>query len=433
MTKTKNKSLFYLIWAIIFSLSPMLVSFFDLIGLKFNSIMFMFFSFFVFVFLFLIRFVLNLKNDYNSTITGMKNTFSSIAKKPISILFVLCFVFVFISSFVNGFNSNTIIFLSYFIVVLCLFKLDRSKQNLIIHILIITTAICCIMGFIDPIGKIMPGFESFQINLSLQFYNPNHSAYVIATMLILSVGLLQKSKSLIFEVLYGLISLIYTIFLFMNGSFASITFAFVSLILMMIFFICRYKKFPIKTTVTIISMVVIGLLVEFVPNVNSVRTIGYNYFIELIEVVNHYFKTNIPIPKMWGATKEYLSSNSTSNLYTFVDRQNLIVISKETMSNNPKSILFGFGAGTYLDLTPHNIFVALMLDFGIVVPLCLYAIFALSIINFLRNKHSHSTYFILFALICFILCGFTGSLMAYSGIYLFIILGLCLKESISQD
>ncbi len=299
--------------------------------------------------------------------------------------------------------------------------------------LLISTTICCIMGFIDPFGEKMPGFLQSQMNLSLQFYNPNHSSYVMAMMLILSVGLLQRSKILILEVFYALISLIYSTFLFMNGTFASITFAFACLFLMMIFYIIRFKKFPIKTLLAFVFMIIVGFLVEFIPEIDRMRTIGYNYFIELIEVFNHYFNTNIPIPKMWGESKEYLSSNSTLNLYTFIDRQNLITNSKETLLNNPKNILFGFGAGTYLDFAPHSIFLALMLDFGIFVPTCLFIIFILCIIKFFRNKLCHNNYFLIFSLVCFILCGFTGSLVAHSGIYLFIILGLCLKQSSTRQ
>ena len=427
-----KKSLFYLIWAILFSISPLLVTLFNLIKIKINISFFIVVCFFVFIILYLCRFLIHLKNGYTNTASQLKSFFTSSMKKPIPILILLCFVFFIVSSLVNGLNVYTFVFCSYFVILLCFFKLDKSQQNLIIHILIITTTLCCIMGFISINNRYVPGFEYNILPLTLQFYNPNHSAYIMATMLILSVGLMQKSKILLFEVLYSASSLIYILFLFMNGSFSAITFAFVCLGLMFLFYVIKNKRFPIKICLSIILMIATCLLIEFIPNLNNYRTNPYNYLIEVIDAINHYFHTNLPTPKMWGASREYLKNNNTLNVFTFTERQELISSANSSLSANFKSILFGIGAGSYYDLAPHNMLMSLALEFGIFIPICILAIIILSFIKFFKNKSNHEMYFIFSSLLCFFLCGMTGSLVPYSGIYMFMLLGLCLRFLIND-
>ena len=424
MQKSKTSNKFYLIWAILFSVFPIIVSILDLISISLNIDILLLVCFFVFSISALCRLFLLLKKDYKNTTNSIKSFFPALIKSPVKIVIFICFLLVLISSFVNGVNSHTFIFCSYFIILLCFFKTTKDQHNLIINLLLISTTICCLMGFIDPTGEKLPGFNPKQMDLSLQFYNPNHSSYVMATMIILSIGMLQKSKALILEILYILMSFVYATFIFMNGSFAGIVIMFASIFIMIVFYIIRFKKFPLKMFISLVFIILISLLIEFVPNINDYRTTPYNYIIETIDAINHYFKTEIPIPKLWGATKEYLTKASTSDAYTFTERERLLTSSQEAMLDTPKTILFGYGAGAYSNFTPHNMFLSLALEFGIGVPICIFAVMILCFYKFIKNKACHSLYFVIFSVVCFVLCGLTGSLVSYSAIYLFILLGL---------
>lgn len=435
MQKAK-KNHFYLILTSIIILSPILVSFFVALDFKLNINILSTLYGIIFPVILLIRLFCSFLFNPEPTKKQSKQLFSSIFKNPILFLSLILIISFVLSSIINGFNLMTFSYLSFFFIVICFFKLNSNEKIFAINLLLLTTAVCCLRGFIDPHGFETPGFLSGQVALSLQFYNPNHSGYIMATMLMLSIGLFENSKSIIRHFFYSIISLIYIVFLFMNASFAPITFAFICIFLMLIYNWCKTNKFPIKTFLSFITMIIVCLLIEFIPNINSIRTSGYNYFIEVIDIINHYFHTNIPIPKLWGASTEYLSKNSTINAYTFTERQKLMNEATEVFANNSArssqnkavAFLFGFGAGTYLDYSPHNIFLSLALDYGWLVSISFGLLIVATIIKTFKMKKPTNTFYLPFALICFVLCGLTGSLVPYSAIYLFIVLGLNLNS-----
>lgn len=298
--------------------------------------------------------------------------------------------------------------------------------------MIVSTALCCLLGFIDPLGVKIAGFVPKQLPLSLQYYNPNHSGYVMSTMLILSAGLLYQSKTFLSGFFYFITCVVFTFFIFANGSFAPITFSIFCLLLMFVFCWIRYKNFPLKILIIFILMMTCCLLIEFVPHINSYRASSYNYIIEVIEVINHYLDVNIPIPKMWGASAEFLKNNDLLHAFTFVERQELFTNSQKAFVpsgnsfwENTKNILFGFGANAYSTFRPHNMFMSIALDFGYVVSICLFVIMLICFINFFKYKLTLKHFYIFFAVLNFVLCSLTGSLVVYSGIYLFMLLGLC--------
>ena len=274
------------------------------------------------------------------------------------------------------------------------------------------------MGFIDPFGKFMPGFDSLEYPLSTHFYNPNHSAYVIGTLLILTMCLLNFAKTKKENIFYGIIFAIYSFFMFLNGSFGPISAVFLAGALIIVYLWVINKKLPLKMAIIWLCLIPFAFLVELYPNINSIRTCDYNYFLELIAVFDNIFNTDLlsifNIDKIIGADGW--------------DRNELLLASLNSIKETPLGFILGQGAGHFYTTRPHNIYLATWLDFGLLSMLIFTSLCVILFVKFLKlKKEGKAVYQFPAATLGFLIMGFFGSTISYSFVYFIFVFAISYK------
>ena len=342
-------------------------------------------------------------------------------KFNIGIVFALLMLLVILlSSCINAsFNSVLVIYLSYFLIFYCVYMLDKKHRSILLDVLIVIMAICCIMGFIDPLNKFMPGFGNFY-GLSLQFSNPNYAAYIISALTIICFIKFNKLCTKL-KFYYLVCYLIFAVYLFMNGSFMPISALFLCEIIALIYVSVKNKKCQYKLLSLLLILIPICLLVDLIPNIKIIRTCPYNYFIECVAVFDNIFNTKLL---------------SIFNINTIAgadgwDRQNLLNQSLKAGFDSPKRFIFGGGAGTFYKFRPHNGFLSLMLDFGLFMPMLYLAMLVYIVVK--AFKANNKTFKLAFSLVIMSSCYLVGSIV-YTSYYVFVILlALCCSEMFKQN
>jgi hypothetical protein len=236
-------------------------------------------------------------------------------------------------------------------------------------------SISCFLGLIDPSARFVPGFDINAYPLSLQFFNPNYSAYTMALVSILNTWILCTTKKKTQRIISIIAFILLNIFLFMNGSFAPITFVLITLFLMIIFTWLKEKQCPIKLIICFACTICCSFVVDLFPNINNYRSCDYNYFLELIAVIDNYLGTdilqlfnisNIPGADGWG-------------------RDSLQKAAWSEILKDATTFLFGKGSGGNFQFIPHNTFLCLWLNYGIIANKRLWR-FAWSMIMLKRPK-----------------------------------------------
>ena len=311
-------------------------------------------------------------------------SFKSKIKNPIFYLVSGLIISIVISSFINGIYEYTFAYYSCFLIFNCIYNLEKYQTKIFTKLLLIIIAMSCVMGFIDPTNSFMPGFYENCFPLSLHFWNPNYSSYIVSICIIIVVFAIKSANKIQNYVFYILLFCIYALYLFMNGSFVAITLVFLTIILLIVFFWIKDKKFPIKFLMLLLAFIPFGFIVDLIPNINHYRTCDYNYFIECLAVVDNILGTKFlslsGIESVAGADgwnrSEYL----------------MLAFSKlNPAEGNLIHLLFGYGAGYFSQIRPHNSYIGLCLDYGIFTSLFYIAILIYFFIKYFKCKNKSDT------------------------------------------
>ena len=345
------------------------------------------------------------------SLKGGKFDFTKL-KNPFVIIVLAMALWIIISSVVNAvFNLNLIAYFTYFLIFICVYMLDSRWRKALLNTLMVVVAISCIMGFIDPYAKFMPGFNADSIYMSLHFGNPNYISHIVGALTILCFIQFDKAKTKLWNTFYCVIYLIYATHLFVNGSFAAITFLIAIEIVVQIILNVKTKKFRYKMLILSLVLVPICLLVELIPNIEIIRTCEYNYLLECVAVFDDIFGTNLlsvfGIDKIAGADGW--------------NRHELLKLSWDRATSSPKAFIFGGGAGLFYQYRPHQGLLSLMLDFGVVAPILFITFFTILIVRIVKTKVKLSKLKFLPSIICMLLCYLLGSILPNS-FYVFMIL-----------
>ncbi len=394
------------------ALMPMVVFLFDIVSIKFilpYQTVAWGILYFICLVIGLLRFCLK----------GGRLEFNKL-KNPYMLIVGLILAWIMISSLINqAFNVQLIIYLSYFLMFLCIYRLDKIWVKVVLNTLLVSVAISCVMGFIDPYAKFMPGFKYAELNMSLHFNNPNYAAYVVASLAIVCFVKFNSSQGKFWNTFYLVIYLIYATHLFMNGSFVPISILFMLEIIIQVILGIKAKHLQRKMLITTIVLIPICFLVDLIPNIEKIRTCQYNYFLEGIAVFDNIFKTNIL--SLFG-----INGIAGSNGW---DRQDLLITSLKALTSSSKMFIFGGGAGTFTIYTPHNGTLSLALDFGVVMPILFASLLVVLSINLIRQKFDLNNLYTIYPIISLLICYIFGSIMCNS-FYVFIIMLAVLFKNI---
>jgi len=422
--KKSKESVANFVFALYITLIPVLISIVGIFYCLSVDVFLIFFAISYFVFL-----AIKFKNALIKKQISKKSV-AEFFKKPLIISFCALFFIMILTSFINGFNVELLTYFSFLLIILCFYFVDKKQIKTALFVFIIVINVCCIMGYIDPQNLFMPGFNTGSYALSLQFLNPNYSAEVVATALAVACFLFLKMDNKNIKILLFFSFLNFAIFLFLNGSFMSISAVFLVLIISLIFFIKRNKKIAMWLGIFTISMVAISFLVDLIPFLyNNRATTTANYFVEVLGAFDSLFGTNIL--QLLGITNQHGIDISLIQGFDGWDRQELW---QNAISNISQSPIFGYGAGSFNTFRPHNVFLALSLDFGLFAGVCYVSIVACLLATFFKNKHKNLVqYAFLMAIVVNVVVGLLGSLNASAHLYSFMCIGLFLNKNVTND
>ncbi len=385
---------------------------------------------FVFLIVYAISFVVKAKN-----IKIMK-----VKEKLVITMIILtfvCLVCVLISGFVKHFAINNLQILLYVFLFISVLLLDKKQSKVFLIVLIANFALSCLLGIMDPNGYVIPGFSSNHVASALFFVHANYSQAIAALLIVIVYHMMIKEKNPILSFMYVLFFVIIGLHMFLNSSSAGISCVFVILVINIIVDWIRTKKFPLKVFLVFLSYVSFAFLIELYPNIYNLRTGHYNYFIEVVDVFDNIFGTNLTkswfnieyVPGSNGWERDKLLANSIATVWG-----NSSMSFGERLINN----LFGLGGGTLHTLRPHNMFVGGWVDFGLIFAISLYSLFIVGII-YIAKKAGKRIYEVLpyiYAMIAYLIATMFGSMLVYHFIYFVAIFALAfnkVKENITLE
>lgn len=349
---------------------------------------------------------------------GGKFDFKKI-KNPFIMISALMLLWIIISSVVNlSFNINLISYLTYFLIFICVFMLDKRWRKILLDLMLIVIAVSCLMGFIFMYTKAVPGLDNDHFYIALHFTNPNYASHIIAGLTLVCFVMFDSAENKRYATFYLIVYLIYATHLFVNGSFVAITTLIITEVLVQIFLSMKTKKFKFKMLILTTLLLPICLLVEILPNIETIRTCKYNYLLECVAVFDNVFNTNIL--DMFGI--ELIEGSDGWN------RSELLRISWNRATSSPKAFIFGGGAGLFYEYRPHHGLLSLMLDFGFVVPLLFTAFIVVMLVKIIKTKMPIVKLKFLPAIICFLACYISGSIVPNSFYVFMFILALTFKD-----
>lgn len=339
-------------------------------------------------------------------------------KLPIILAIALYGLIILSCMITDTFNVFLLYFIVYLFIFISIISLDEKYEGMIVNTLVVTITIISLLGILDPTQKFIPGFDTNSYPLSMLFYNPNYSGYLIGMLAILNVWLLATTEDKKQKVISIIAYIVFNINIFMNGSFAPITFMILSIFLMMLFLWIKEKKCPTKVLTLLLCIIPFIFLVDYIPNINDYRTCDYNYFLECIAVLDNLLGTKML--RMFGISK--ITGADGWN------RDELQAKAWAEIFSNVKTFLFGNGAGGNFEFTPHNSLICLWLNFGLLPTLIYYAINIYLIVRFFQLKKNTHLIGYICAIVGYLLMMFTGDLIEYSFCFHMIVLAIAFRK-----
>lgn len=409
----KIKDIINLLLAMFITLSPIITIVFNAINKEiYIHLLFQWFGYMYLIFLpYVILCICLQKGIWQRIVEKLK-------KLPIILALALYGWIIFSCIVTDTFNVFLLYFVIYICIFFCVIALDEKYEGLIVNTLICTMTASSLLGIIDPTGRFMPGFDIESYPLSLQFYNPNYSGYIMALVSILNTWIMCTTKDKKQIIISILAFVLLNIFLFMNGSFAPITFVFFTLFLMILYVWIKEKKCPVKLIIAFFAIIPMAFIVDAIPDINKYRTCDYNYFLECVAVVDNYLGTDM---LSWFGISDIIGSDGW-------DRVSLQDAAWAEILGSFKTFLFGNGSGGNFLIMPHNTFLCLWLNYGIVATFLYYAINLYLIVRFLQLKNNYHLVGYMGSVVGYLVMMFTGDLIEYSFCFHMILLAITFRK-----
>lgn len=395
-------------------LSPIITSLICLFGMKMDvsNVLIIFYCFFVF-----------LKIFYYSI------NFRFIKLRKLDILEILgisLLGMLVVTAIINKAINATFFFtLGYFLIFLTFIKIDKKYYKLLLYTFVLTIFVCSVMGVCDLHNKYMPGFVSNSYAMSLQFFNPNYSAYITIMAIVMTMYILFKYKTLWQQILFWIVYVFLNVALFINGCFSAETSLFVAELFLLLYLWIKNKKCPYL----ILIFMGISIAASFVW-IKGISTSNANYMFESLAVIDNNLGTNLLVnvsrffDKLFGTG--VITSVSGSDGW---DRADLKTETIKLIISNPKTFIFGNGAGANYDVRVHNVILQMWLEYGIISVLLYATIIVLLIVRLFKTKFSsHNVFLFALMLAVIVVCHYFGCLEQYSFSYYSCFLAVFVKD-----
>ena len=384
-------------------LSPLITSAFCLFGVEIDvpNILIICYCFYIFIRLF--SFAMNWR-------------FIKLRKLDVvEILGIVLFVMLWITELVNSPLSFSIVLtFGYFIVFNTFYKIEKKHYKTLLYTFILTIAICSIMGLCDLNNSYMPGFVEITYPMSLQFWNPNYSAYITVMAILMTIYVLSKYKSVVEQIIFWIAYVVLNVALFVNGCFSAETAMFIGELFLLIYLWITNKKCPYL----ILGCLGISIAASFVW-INGYSTSGANYMFEMLSFLDGKLGTSL--------TKDvstFFDKLFATGVIECVegsdgwDRNKLTAKAIAAIFESPKSVLFGYGILYNNNVRVHNVFLQIWLEYGLI-NLALYvSIWVIWIVRFIKTKFSaHNLYLVVLLLVTILVSHYFGCLEEYSFTY----------------
>ena len=354
---------------------------------------------------------------------------SKLLKAAIALSLALYILVVMSMLVTQTFVHNSLEMLCYPLLFVCVLFLDKKYLKLFFQILLASIVFSALLGIIDPFQTWVPGFNLDNLPYASFFWHYNYSACIAALFTIIVINLLVFGKNKKAKILYSIYFVILSAFLYFNCSFASITSIYIVIIFELVFFSIRHKKIEWKFLVIMLSSASISIIIELLSLAPNIPT-KCNYFVECIAVFDNIFHTNL-LQSLFHI--DFIEgSDGWERKELFAQSLKLALGGeKTTFFGKLLVILFGVGGGTVNVSRPHNLFLGVWLDFGLLASLANMTIIVLLLIYMIKqNKHNLpkiSPFF--FACTAYLFITLLGSLIVYHYIYFVTILALGTKIS----
>ena len=369
-----------------------------------------------------------------SNFAWIKNatTKDKIVLSIICIIITMFFWVVLSAIITKTFAIETIFMLSYALLFACVMLLNKKQIKIFLHILLASICFCFLINICDPSGKVIEYFaQDNSANYASVFAHSNYSSTVASMLIMVTLNLAIFCKKKWLTVLYAFYFVVFSVFIYLNASFAGITAVYFMLVVEFVILWIKNKKCPWQILAFFAGFVGISLLLELIPNVHQYSTSKYNYFVEVTAVFDNIFHTHL-LQDIFHI--EIVPGSDGWNRGGLLKHAIYVACGGEKTGFFAKlfTILFGVGAGSVSELRPHNFFVGLWLEYGLVFALLFVALLVLAFIYIIKKtsgKTSSALPF-LFAVGCYMFCTIFGSIKAYHFIYLIVIVAIATKLAI---
>lgn len=343
---------------------------------------------------------------------------------------IIMFFWIILSAIITQtFALETLFMLSYALLFACIMLLNKKQIKIFLHILLASICFCFLINIADPSGKVIEFFAQENIaHYSSVFVHANYSSTIASMLIMVAINLAIFCKKKWLTVLYAIYFVVFSVFIYLNASFAGITAVYFMLVVEFVVLWIKNKKCPWQILAFFASFVGISLLLELIPNVHQYSTSKYNYFVEVTAVFDNIFHTHL-LQEIFHI--EVVPGSDGWNRSGLLKHAIYVACGGEKTGFFAKlfTILFGVGAGSVSELRPHNFFVGLWLEYGLIFALLFIALIVFAFIYIIKKtkgKTNNSLPF-MFAIGCYLFCTLFGSIKACHFIYLIVMIAIATK------
>ena len=354
-------------------------------------------------------------------------------KSPALIILICMFAWIFIGSFfaqdlpstwlgkINGSHAETSVFqyIFYCVCALCALGLDKRNIKYILWLLIFVANVIIIVQFC--VG-----------NFGFGFINKNHTGYYLSVTIMLVIGMLLKSNSIIELCLLSISLLLHLTSLVLNNSMGPILGLVTFFIVGAIYYLVHNKQVLIRFFSILLTCVAVFSFFDYVPVVKNLKDEPMPVATQLIDV------SLVGLNKIGIISDEKFKEimADRGGISPGSDGYSRFDMWERSLNNMAEFPLFGVGVGSWKiynpdmpSRRPHNEFLQYGAEAGIP-TLALYLTLIIYLFVMFRKKHieqSDNSFVVFGAIVVYLVQSMFGNLLPFTAPAFYIMIGLAIK------